>query len=127
MSPSSSRPDSVSTVSSVILPAGRLTPTARGLSHMGALSLLAPVPARLREPDGAERGGVAGDGDILRRLARDRQEDALLGAALIGLAGRVEEARAEAGDRGDCLGVAHIDAHRLDRRLVIGVALDVSE
>ena len=54
------------------------------------------IAARLRRLDDAERVALAGHRQVRGVVAGDLQEDAGVGAALVGLAGRVQEARAEA-------------------------------
>src|SRR5215471_3392210 len=53
------------------------------------------VPARLCGLDGAEGVAPPGYRDVDRVIAGDLQEDAGVGTALVGLSGRVQEARSE--------------------------------
>src|SRR5882762_8844692 len=54
------------------------------------------VAARLRRLDDAEAVGLIGDRKIVGIVAGDLKEDAGIGPAFVGLAGRMEETRAEA-------------------------------
>src|SRR5882724_722592 len=83
------------------------------------------VAARLRRLDSAEAVATAGHVELRGIIAGDLEKDAGIGAAFIGLAGGMQEARPEADAGRDVLGVADGMAHRLQRRLVRSVALDI--
>src|SRR6185437_8084028 len=85
------------------------------------------IAARLRRLDDAEAVPSARHVEVARIVAGDLQKDARIGAALIGLAGRMEEARAETEAGGDPLRAADRDAYCLQRLGVRGVALDIGE
>ena len=85
------------------------------------------IPARLRSLHHAEAVVMAGHVDVGRVIAGDLQEHAGIRAALVGLPGRMLEARSEAeAGRGAGL-VADARAHRGQRLRVRFVALDVGE
>ena len=65
------------------------------------------VAARLGRLDDAEGVLLARHRQVVRVVAGDLQEDAAVRPALVGLAGRVQEARPEAEAGGDALPVAH--------------------
>src|SRR3954470_9426040 len=85
------------------------------------------IAARLRRLDDAEAVAAAGHLEIPVIVAGDLEEDAGIRPALVGLAGGVEKARAEAEAGGDALGVANRAAHCLQRRLMRVAALDIGE
>src|SRR4051812_50016732 len=71
-----------------------------------ALNEHAHVAPRLRRFDDSEIGAVAGNGERIRGCCRDLQEHAGIRPALIGLARRVQETRAEADAGRDTAGAA---------------------
>src|SRR5665213_1443206 len=85
------------------------------------------VAARLRRFHHAEAVGMAGHVDISRIVASDLQEHAGIGAALVGLAGRMLKAGSEAEASGGMSPVANARAHRGQRLRVGLVALDVRQ
>ena len=85
------------------------------------------IAARLRRLDHAEGVFLAGHRQILGVLAGDLQEDAAVRAALVGLPGRMQKARAEA-EAGRRFGaVADHPAPALQRRDMAGAAFDIGE
>ena len=68
-----------------------------------------------------------GTGEILGVVGGDLQEHAAVGPALVGLAGRMQEARPEFGAGRDMLLVAHRQPHLLQRVDMIAVALDIGQ
>ena len=68
-----------------------------------------------------------GTGEIGGIVAGDLQEDAAVRSALVGLAGRMQEARPEAEAGRHALAVADHDADVLQRVAVLLVALDIGE
>src|SRR5262245_38295745 len=85
------------------------------------------VAARLGGLDDAEREVPAGNREVGCVVSGDLQEDAAVRAALVGLAGRVEEARAEADGRGGLRAVADERPDRGQLGLVLRRHLDVGE
>ena len=82
------------------------------------------VTPRLGRGDNAEAGLPAGNGTVMRRVGGDLQEDAAVRAALVGLAGGMQEARAKADDRRALRMVAQPRAQGVDRLDVGRVAVD---
>src|SRR3569833_1145543 len=78
-----------------------------------ALGQHVEVAAGLCRLDDAEARLLSGDRKILRIVSGDLQEHAAVRPALVGLAGRMQEARAELGASGEMLLVAHPDTHLL--------------
>src|SRR4051812_44599890 len=76
------------------------------------------VAPGLRGLDYAEGVAMAGDGEVDGIVAGDLQEHARVGAAFVGLAGRVQEARAEAERRCDVARIPHGVSDRLDLGLM---------
>src|SRR5690606_16362861 len=87
----------------------------------------AEVAARLRRLHHAERVAPAGHGQIDGIVAGHLQEHPGVRAALVGLAGGVEEARAEAEARGHAPRVAHAVPHGLQQRLMRVGHVDIGE
>ena len=79
------------------------------------------IAQRLRVAQGGEGVALAGDGQIGRRVRGQLQEDARVRAALVQLAGRVQEARAVADGRRVARAVAAGDAHAGQRASRAGV------
>ena len=84
-------------------------------------------PLRLRRLHHAEAVGMAGHVDIGGIVAGDLQEHAGIRAALVGLPGRMLEARPEAEAGGGAGLVADARAHRGQRLRVRFVALDIGQ
>src|SRR6478752_4271836 len=85
------------------------------------------IAARLRRLDDAKAGFLARHRQIPGVVGRDLQEYAAAGSALVGLAGRMQEARAEFGAGRNVAPVADLQPHllqRVDRR---AVACDISQ
>ena len=85
---------------------------------------IAPGFCRLDDSEGVF---LAGNREIIGVIARDLQEDAAVGPALVGLPGRVQKARAEPKAGRDALAVAHKPSDFLERLSMQGVALDVGK
>src|SRR5947208_989867 len=116
--------DKVSIVVSVIFPAGSITQAVRGLSSLRTKSSSVPaqrapaalgehveIAARLRRLDDAKARLLAWHRQILGIIRSDLQEHAAVGAAFVGLPGRMQEARAEFGAGRDVTLVAHQKPH----------------
>ena len=85
------------------------------------------IAARLRRLDDTERRLLAGHRQILRVIGGDLQEHAAVGPALVGLSGRMQEARSELGAGRDATPFAHFQPHVLKQVDVIRLALDIGE
>jgi hypothetical protein len=85
------------------------------------------IAARLRGLDDAEGIFLARHLEIGGVVASDLQEHPGVGAAFVGLAGRMEESRSKAEAGGDTLAIADQDADILQRVAVAGVAFDIGE
>ena len=85
------------------------------------------IAARLRRLDDAEGVFLARHREIVGVVAGDLQEHAAVRPALVGLPGRMQEARPEAEAGGDALAVADQDADVLQRVAMLLVALDIGE
>ena len=85
------------------------------------------VAAGLRRLDDAEGVALPRHGQIAGVVGRDLQEHALVRAALVGLAGRVQEARPEADAGGDVGAIPDAVADPLQHAGVARVHLDVGE
>ena len=85
------------------------------------------VTAGLRGFHDAKRILLAGDRQILGILAGNLQEDAAVGAALVGLSGGMQKARAEAENGGDFFLVANGVANTLQKFVVCRIHSDVAE
>src|SRR5438477_486413 len=126
VSPGSSSLASSAMFFSVTSPEGSITHTARGFFNClttlsrslapAALAEHAEIAARLRRFDHAEAVLRSGHGQILRVVAGDLQEHAAVGPALVRLAGRVQETRAEADAGRRLRPVAHERAQGLQAR-----------
>src|SRR5216684_2287962 len=84
------------------------------------------ISAGLGGFDDAESIFLAGDGQVSSVVTGDLQEDSGVGAAFVGLSGRVQKAWAKAETGGDVHAVAHGVADALELVFVRGVHLDVS-
>src|SRR5258708_7634799 len=85
------------------------------------------IAARLSGFNDSEGVLLAGDRKIGSIITGDLEEYAAVGSALVGLAGRVQEARAKAKTGGDLLCIAHGVTHALQLLLVLVVHLDIAE
>ena len=92
-----------------------------------ALGQHVEIAPRLRRLDDAEGEFAAGYRQVSGIVAGDLQEHPGIGAALVGLTGRMQEPRAEAEAGRDALAVADQSPHGLERIAVLPVAFDVSE
>src|SRR5260221_1927692 len=85
------------------------------------------IAARLRRLDGAESVFLAGHGKVLRIIAGDLQKDPGIGAALVSLSRRMQEAWAETEAGRDALRIADRAAGGLQRHGMRFVVLDIGE
>src|SRR5205085_5437358 len=92
-----------------------------------AVSQHVEIAARLSRLDDTERVLGTGDRQVGRIAAGDLQEYAAVRSALIGLAGRVQEARTETEAGRQLLLVAHHVPQRLHRLDVRRGAIDIGE
>ena len=100
------------------------------MNTQGAASALGQdlnVTPRLGCLDDTEGVGLSGDGEVHGIVARDLKEDAGVSSPFVGLAGGVQEPRAEADTGGNVLGVANFRANRCKNGFVLGIHLDVAE
>ena len=86
-------------------------------AHAAAVALVErhPIAERLRGEQRAEADVHAGNHRIVGIVGGDLQNDARVGAALMQLSGRMEEARAEADRRRDAMRVANLQAQLLQQ------------
>src|ERR1700756_3757552 len=92
-----------------------------------AFSEYREIAACLRCLDDAERIFLVGDRKINGVVAGDLQEDAGIGAALVGLPCGVQKARTKSEDGRYLLLVSHAVANGLKNNLVLGIHGDVGE
>src|SRR4029077_14158456 len=85
------------------------------------------IAASLRGLYGAERVFLVGHGQIRGVIARDLQKDAAVRAAFVGLAGRMQESRAEAEASGEFLSITNGVTEFLKNFFVFGINGDVPE
>src|SRR5665213_115910 len=85
------------------------------------------IAARLRRFYHAETIFLPRHGQILRLVAGDLEEHTAIRAALIGLSGRMQEARSELEAGGDALAVANHHPQRLQHGNMRRLALDIGE
>src|SRR5262245_31372254 len=108
-------------------PAGDVGTEVDAEGAAAALGEHGEVASGLGGLDDAEREVPSGDGEVGRVVGGDLQEDAAVRAALVGLAGRVQEARAEADAGRGPRSVAERRPDRGQLGLVLGRHLDVRE
>ncbi len=92
-----------------------------------ALGQHVEIATRLRRLDHAEAGFLAGHGQIPGLIGCDLQEDAAIGAALIGLSGGMQETRTEFRAGRDMALVAHRKPHGLQCGDMRGIAFDIGK
>src|ERR1700756_5363553 len=85
------------------------------------------ITAGLCRLDHAKACLLAGDSKILGIVGGDLQKHSGVGAALVGLTGRMQEARTEFGTGRGMARLAQLEPHRLQRLDMGGVALDIGE
>src|SRR6202051_2634682 len=85
------------------------------------------IADRLRQLHRCEIKVASRQSDFLAMLGRDRDEDAFVRAALVGLSGRVQITRPEARNRRYALGIADSGADGIERGLMRLGLLDIGE